>query len=87
MLNVGTVIKLDTEWLEGEQYTPSNLITGDTWIWSVNDEGEIVYFEKESTINADSDDYPTIEDCIYKVVIDRTFPYVYIKIVEVLNVK
>ena len=78
----GTKIKLDTEWLEDWGYTPEDIRTGDEWIWAINPKGEIVHFEKVDTVFRDSDDYPSQDDEIYRVKIERTFPFVYIEIVE-----
>ena len=84
-MEVGTTIKLDTEWLEEWGYSVDEIKTGDKWIWAINPKGEIVHFEKADAFFEDSDDYPTVEDEIYKVVIELTFPFVFIKIEEQLN--
>lgn len=81
----GTTIKLDTEWLEEWGYSVDEIKTGDKWIWAINQDGEIVHFEKENSYFKDGDDYPTKDDEIYLVIIERTFPFVFIKIEEQLN--
>lgn len=81
----GTTIKIDTEWLEDWCYSVDELKTGDKWIWAINPKGEIVHFEKENSYFKDGDDYPTKDDEIYLVIIERTFPFVFIKIEEQLN--
>ena len=78
----GTLIKLDTEWLQDWGYSVDDIHTGDRWIWAINHKGEIVYFEKENIGVRDSDDYPTKDDEVYLVEIERTFPFVYIKILR-----
>ena len=84
-MEVGTTIKIDTEWLEDWGYSVDELKTGDKWIWAINQDGEIVHFEKENSYFKDGDDYPTKDDEIYLVIIERTFPFVFIKIEEQLN--
>lgn len=86
MLEIEQVIILDTDWLYDNKYSHEEIKTGETWIWAIDPETcEIVYFEKERAVFADSDDYPTVDDEIYKVVIHKTWPFVEIRIVEVLN--
>ena len=84
-MEVGAIIKIDTEWLEDWGYSVDEIKTGDKWIWAINQDGEIVHFEKENSYFKDSDDYPTKDDEIYLVIIERTFPFVFIKIEERLN--
>lgn len=84
-MEVGTTIKIDTEWLEDWGYSVDEIKTGDKWIWAINQDGEIVHFEKENSYFKDGDDYPTKDDEIYLVIIERTFPFVFIKIEEQLN--
>lgn len=79
-------IKLDTEWLEDWGYTPDDIRTGDKWVWAVDSKGNIVHFEKTGTLFGDSDDYPFSEDEIYLVKIERTFPYVFLEIIEAIHV-
>lgn len=86
MLEIGQVITLDTDWLYDNKYSHEEIKTGEIWIWAIDPEtSEIVYFEKERAVFADSDDYPTVDDEIYKVVIHKTWPFVEIRIVEALN--
>lgn len=82
----GAKIRLDTEWLEDWGYTPDDIHTGDEWIWAVDPKGNIVHFEKAGTLFEDSDDYPSSEDEIYLVKIERTFPYVFLEIIEAIHV-
>lgn len=84
-MEVGTTIKIDTEWLEDWGYSVDEIKTGDKWVWAINQNGEIVHFEKENSYFKDGDDYPTKDDEIYLVIIERTFPFVFIKIEEQLN--
>ena len=84
-MEVGTTIKIDTEWLEDWGYSVDEIKTGDKWIWAINQDGEIVHFEKENSYFKDGDDYPTKDDEIYLVIIERTFPFVLLKIEEQLN--
>ena len=81
-MEVGTIIKIDTEWLEEWGYSVDEIKTGDKWIWAINPKEEIVHFEKVGTVFRDSDDYPSQDDEIYRVKIERTFPFVYIEILE-----
>ena len=80
-----SLVKIDTEWLEEWGYTVDEIRTGDVWIWAIDKKGRIVYFEKESAVFSDSDDYPTEDDRIFRVRIDRTFPFVFIELLEQLN--
>lgn len=86
MLEVGQVITLETDWLYDNKYRHDDIKTGDIWIWAIDPEtAEIVYFEKEDDKFSNGDDYPTHDDLIYKVAVHKTWPFVEIKIIAILN--
>lgn len=86
MLEVGQIITLETDWLYDNKYSHEDIQTGDIWIWAIDPETfEIVYFEKEDSTFSDGDDYPTVNDEIYRVVIHKTWPLVEIRVLEILK--
>ena len=78
------LVKIDTEWLEANGYTVDDIQTGDVLIWGLNQKGYIVYFKKEEEFIANPRDGLDAFR-IFRVKIDRTFPFVFLQILRRLT--
>lgn len=79
-----SLVKIDTEWLEEWGYTVDEIRTGDVWIWALDQKGHILYFEPEEEFIRDPRDaWDSFR--IFRVKIERTFPFVFIQILKRLT--
>lgn len=75
------LISIDLDWLDEWDYSSDDFKVGDHWLWAINPQGEIVYFEKVD-YKPHIDEMPQGEDRVYLVRIERLFPTLMLEVLE-----